>query len=133
MNSNELAHFGILGMKWGVRRARSQAISGLKESKEESAFYSKLHSSIGKGRYKENGYDSKKEAMTDLPKIRKAQKELEKSTNKWLSINKELFSLPVGDVKNAKRLVAEGQSFYNSASLRAYELLNRRSFDNDPT
>ena len=35
-NSNELLHYGVLGMKWGVRRSQSRSISGSKKTSKRS-------------------------------------------------------------------------------------------------
>lgn len=41
MNNNELYHYGVLGMKWGHRKASSSANSGYssKQRKRDRAFY----------------------------------------------------------------------------------------------
>lgn len=46
MDNNELYHYGVLGMKWGVRRARSGSSSktGKKQSAYEHEDYSQTHS-----------------------------------------------------------------------------------------
>lgn len=70
MNNNELMHYGVMGMKWGVRRA-SKSLSNSKSSPEKR---SKAISSLNKHREK----SSKK-----LKQLQSKKVKIDKKTNAY--------------------------------------------------
>lgn len=46
MNSDELYHYGVLGMKWGIRKSRSNGTSYTYKSKKQKKFEKKLNKQV---------------------------------------------------------------------------------------
>lgn len=85
MNNNELLHYGILGMKWGVRRTPEQLRRARGELKSESdggskkTTSSKSSSSSGKKRTSEMTEDELRSKIQRL-ELEKRYKDLMKAT-----------------------------------------------------
>ena len=60
MSNNEIYHFGIKGMKWGVRRYQNKDGSLTSKGKKR---YSSYHKAIDKGRFGEKGVKRIEERM----------------------------------------------------------------------
>lgn len=88
MENNELYHYGILGMKWGVRRTPEQL--GHRSKSSGSARSAKARVKVDKK--KDNASSTKEEKpMTAEEKAKKKEKVLKSRNAKELYANKDLF------------------------------------------
>ena len=73
MNSDELYHYGVLGMRWGIRKARSNGTSYTYKSKEQKKFEKKLNKQVKSNTSSEKVY--KTEKKLDAIKKRDAERQ----------------------------------------------------------
>ena len=114
----ELRHYGIKGMKWGVRRARKTAARQAKLHKRQGDDYAAIRDDIKKGDYKKYGYLSDKQARKDLKNWDRMIRDERKIANQWMRTHDELLKMPINDVKNAKQLIKAGRKYTTAVLLR---------------
>lgn len=122
MENNELMHYGVLGMKWGVKKARKAALHANTTKKYESAVNS-LDSHRAKS-VKKLGELEKR-----TPKLeKKAQRAIEKTDVKAAGLNKRaakherrskrfLFTTDIGIAYNSRKAA---RLYNRAASLEKY-------------
>lgn len=114
----ELQHYGVKGMKWGVRRARKTAARMAKLHTKQADDYATIRNNIKKGGYKKYGYLSEKQANKDLKNWDRMIRDERKIAQKWLSTQDKLLEMPINDSKNAKRLIKAGKKYTTDVLLR---------------
>lgn len=72
INNGELQHYGVLGMKWGVRRARKQYANATTKA-ERKAATNKLNAHMAKANEKLKKLDKKVDRAEALARKRKGQ------------------------------------------------------------
>lgn len=99
--NNELQHYGVLGMKWGVRRARKAAESGNSDKARElySKHYAKASAKVNKL--------NKKAADKNLKAAKLQKKALTKETKatnekQFQKARQQLFKANTQKLKSAK-------------------------------
>lgn len=106
MNNNYLCHFGILGMKWGVRRYQNKDGSLTAEGKKHVKAY--------------NEYDKKGDAWrAEGDRIVKSSKKLTADFGKFANIDDlDFFDLMCQeykiDTKNFDKLYSDQATFYRN-------------------
>ena len=124
----ELHHYGVLGMKWGVRRGRSGRAYE-KASKKLRKLDAKVDKSLEKARVKRTAADRKMDSMFSTTKgiakaERKAQKAMRKAVvkankgRKWVKAMEKTFDNT--DVSLSKEQINLGKKYI--------ELLDKRTF-----
>ena len=89
MKNNELYHYGILGMHWGVRRTPEQL--GHRTKSSGSARSAKARVKIDKKKAKVSSIKEEEKPMTAEEKAKKKEKVLKSRNAKELYANKDLF------------------------------------------
>lgn len=123
----ELAHYGVLGMKWGVRKDRA---SGGLRSAHQKKLDNKRVSAIEKG----TGLRSAHQKALDKKFVesvkKKNQKDEEKSLNKATNKAKSLASKKYLDIYNA--MARDSSKFYseinNKPEYKGKNLLNNKKY-----
>lgn len=125
----ELYHYGVPGMKWGVRRSKAQLNRARKTSakmvkryKSGADYFIKTRDNIRKNdyeQYKKYGYPSKEHARADDKNWNKLARVDRRIANEWSNIHKDISKMTINDVKEAKKLVAVGKAWTRKALLNA--------------
>lgn len=133
VNENELMHYGVLGMKWGVRRspeelARSRSVKAEKyKEKEADKLFNRIQKANTKDIIKSTKQANKlNESITkyggDSPKVQKmANKYLKNRAQRIYEIDKmreeriKVMNMSIDDVSAEKKAV--GKAYANSALL----------------
>lgn len=100
--TNELAHYGILGMKWGVRRSQQQLDRLARRAKDQQAKRAEIRSTKGVGS-KAYAKTSKKLNLT------RARLDLQKAKNEGDATGKVLAKNRIKDAKSVKKYGAAGR------------------------
>ena len=102
MVNNELTHYGILGMKWGVRRTEAQLARGRGKSKSEDYETAKA-------------LNKKKVNQLSNAELRKLneRKQLE---NQYAQLNQSSFKKGLAFVATATAVMSTAINFYNTAN-----------------
>lgn len=128
MSENELMHYGVKGMKWGVRRGEI-AKAYAKASKKADKLHEKVDKAQAKSIKKSAKYD--KVMTSRLASTKKKMKALSKSTqaaasyrkkvrkaNDWYKAMEETFANT--DVKMTAEQVARGKQYLNDLNMDAF-------------
>ena len=95
--SDELIHYGVKGMKWGVRRAtRLQSVYSHRAKKQIDA--NRKIATVAEKRIR-SGRDTNNRRLTDA-EINGYKKELERHTRaaeQWIAARKDIMSMKVSD------------------------------------
>lgn len=106
MNNSQLTHYGILGMKWGVRRSKAQLarISG-KASRKNWSEDAKTTRELS----------TKKSSQMSNAELRKLneRKQLE---NQYKQLNQNKFKKGVAFVASATAIMGTASNFYNASN-----------------
>lgn len=94
MDNNYLAHYGVLGMKWGVRRASSKTSSSRSKSRSTKSLFSKKKPA------------TKKKAKTKKSAKEMTDAELKKAIER-LELERKYSSLSPRKVNKGKDFVAK--------------------------
>lgn len=100
-SSNELAHYGVLGMKWGVRRYQNKDGSYTKAGLER---YRKAESEYESAKKRRSAAES----SGDLRKIRESDRNLQKAEKQKKEAYKRLQTAYRAD--KGKEIVAQGKT-----------------------
>lgn len=94
--SDELYHYGVLGMKWGMHRAKKKGISYTYKSHGQKKFEKKYNKLVNKGKNKEK--INKTKEKLNLYKTRdKNRQDYAKNTSVGKSFVKTLLLGPIGN------------------------------------
>ena len=89
-SDDELMHYGVLGMKWGVRRGRSK-VSGSKQKKKKLTYREKVESDM-------RAYDKKHPERSSRDNYTIAlREEARKQNEKWMKESMSMF-IPVAGI-----------------------------------
>ena len=102
MNNNELQHYGVLGMKWGVRRSRQKLDSLTRREKDQQAKRAEVRSTKGIGS-KAYAKSSKELNLT------RARLDLQKAKIEGDATGKILAKNRIKDAKLVKKYGAAGR------------------------
>lgn len=95
-NSDELYHYGVIGMKWGMHRAKKKGISYTYKSHGQKKFEKKYNKQVNKGINKEK--INKTKEKLNLYKTRdKNRQDYAKNTSVGKSFIKTLLLGPIGN------------------------------------
>ena len=100
--NNELQHYGVLGMKWGVRRSRQKLDSLTRREKDQQAKRAEVRSTKGIGS-KAYAKSSKELNLT------RARLDLQKAKNEGYATGKILAKNRIKDAKLVKKYGAAGR------------------------
>ena len=117
-SNGELYHYGVKGMKWGVRRtqrklnrAAKTAAKQAKHRRNTANDYKRVLKDIKSGDYKKYGYPSAERAKQDIPlNDAMIRSEINIAKN-WTKIHNKIMKMSINDVAEAKALIKKGKQY----------------------
>ena len=113
----ELYHYGVLGMKWGVRRAAQKATREAYKHKRIATDYTNarlnVKKSIKDGSYKKHGYTSADQAKNDLANYKRITDTHRRIGKNWTATHHEIMRTSMRDVKKSKTLISDAKRYAN--------------------
>ena len=128
MNAQELMHYGVKGMKWGVKRGKVEQAYTRASKKAD-----KLHAKIDKARVRSekmsakadkkmsSKFGSAEKKLKSVVKAKKAAASYRKAirkASKWNEAMKETFANT--SVKMTSQQVARGKQYLNALNMDAF-------------
>lgn len=100
MNSNELYHVGVLGMRWGIRRSKTQQGRGSKKSSESSLEKARQAKQDKKKHEEEKQTALKKGSARDILKFKGdlTNQEMQTALGR-INLEKQLFDMSAKETK----------------------------------
>lgn len=133
-NEYELCHYGVKGMKWGVRRAQRKlnkaARTADKQAKRHRNLannYKRIFKDLQRGDYKKLGYPSVERAKRDIPLTAKMIRSETKLAKHWTKTRNEIMKMSVNDVSEAKRFIEIGKQYTALMDDMIYARIERES------
>ena len=117
-SNGELYHYGVKGMKWGVRRAQRKlnraaktAAKQAKRRKNLANDYKRVLKDIKSGDYKKFGYPSAERAKYDIPLNNDMIRSEINIAKNWTKIHNKIMKMSINDVAEAKALIEKGKQY----------------------
>ena len=133
LSSTELMHYGVRGMKWGVRRAEKRRSKYANQAKRKAEMHESLARTYSKDakelksmsdsayakRFDDKDYlkslgGAKKARTMEIKECERMYKSSIESAKKWTKVHDDIMSAPIGSLKTRKDYKqAEWRSFNN--------------------
>ena len=118
---NYIAHHGIKGQKWGVRRYQNE--DGSYKSGAEGRYYDESPKAARRQAREEKRQDRLDKKISKVQNLRKLNKDVTNYRNKNIDIDSPKKAVTIGDVEKRER--ARKNKAANNATLKYTEVTNR--------
>ena len=116
--NTELFHYGVLGMKWGVRKARKKAQKEKIKGRDKSSTGKNYDEALSKSRSEMASFKRNMAEKTDAAVTKYNKAHRSGDINKILEAEENLSGLNAEYFAGRSRLMKKGQQAINEASLR---------------